>query len=84
METTIQLLTERQAAKLLAVSCAVLRKWRRAGEPPQFVKCGRCVRYDLRSLESFVNENSSSKKIAADRESAAKREVRVGYAIAQL
>ena len=84
MENSLQLLNERQAARMLAVSCAALRRWRRERRGPEFVRCGRCVRYDIRTLERFVNENRSTrvKKIAADPESAARREVRDGHATA--
>jgi predicted site-specific integrase-resolvase len=73
---TLQLLNERQAARLLACSVAALRRWRREGRGPEFTRLERCVRYDTRAIERFVAENSSTKKEAADRKSAAKREVR--------
>ena len=84
METSLQLMTERSTARIMAVSVAALRRWRREGRGPAFVRCERCVRYDLRALERFLAERCSTQKIAADRESAAEREVRVGYATTQL
>ena len=83
METSLQLVTERSAARLLAVSIASLRRWRRENRGPAFVRCERCIRYDLRALERFLSELSSTRKIAADGESAANREVRVDYATTQ-
>jgi len=80
METNLQLVTERFAARILAVSVAALRKWRRENRGPAFIRCERCIRYDIRAVEQFLAERSSSKKIAADRESAADREVRIGHA----
>jgi len=75
-----QMLNEKQAASVLSVSVAALRRWRREGRGPGFVRLERCIRYDLRTLESFLQERSSTQKIAADRESAAEREVRLAHA----
>jgi predicted site-specific integrase-resolvase len=52
--------TEGEAARLLAVSKAALRRWRREGRGPRFTRLERCVRYDLRAIERFLAENSSS------------------------
>lgn len=84
MESNLQLVTERSAARMLAVSVAALRRWRRENRGPAFVRCERCVRYDLRTLEHFLAERSSTQKIAADRESAARREVRRAHATTQV
>jgi predicted site-specific integrase-resolvase len=78
-----QLINERQAAQLLAVSVAALRRWRREDRGPAFTRCERCVRYDLQAIERFLTENSSVNKKAADLRSAAQREVRDGHATAQ-
>ncbi len=45
---------ERQAGRLLCVSPALLRKWRRLGGGPQFLRLGRCVRYPVDALRHFV------------------------------
>ncbi len=76
-----QLLNEKEAAKILAVSIAALRRWRREKRGPQFVRCERCVRYALDELSRFVALNSSGNEKAADSRSAATQEVRVGHAI---
>jgi hypothetical protein len=55
--------TERQAAHLLSVSRAALRRWSREKRGPQFTRLESCIRYDLRSIESFVTQNSSGNKI---------------------
>jgi predicted site-specific integrase-resolvase len=84
MEQTIpHMLNEKEAARILAVSTAALRRWRREGRGPEFAKCERCIRYDLRSIERFLAQNSSRNKKAADSRSAAQREVRVGGATTQ-
>jgi helix-turn-helix protein len=54
-----QMLNEKQAAHILAVSIAALRRWRREGRGPRFTHVERCVRYDLRAIERFLAENSS-------------------------
>jgi hypothetical protein len=42
---------------MLDVSTAALRRWRRENRGPRFVKLGRCVRYLLRDLEVYLEEN---------------------------
>ena len=70
------LVTEGEAARLLSVSRAALRRWRREGRGPKFTRLERCIRYSVRSLERWIAENSSDTKKAADCESATGREVR--------
>ena len=57
----LQLYTFKQAAELLNVSEAFLRKWRRQGKI-RVVKLGRCVRIresDLVSLQKWDGDDSS-------------------------
>ena len=75
-----QLLNEHQAGRVLGVSVAALRRWRREHRGPEFVHCERCARYDTRAIERFLAENSSRNKKAADSRSAAEREARVADA----
>jgi Helix-turn-helix domain len=49
-----ELLTEREAAKVLHLSTKSLQGWRYRGGGPRFVKLGRSVRYAMSDLESFV------------------------------
>ena len=51
------LLDEKQAAGLLKVSVKTLQGWRVRGGGPPFVKLGRCVRYALSDLETFVQDS---------------------------
>jgi predicted site-specific integrase-resolvase len=74
-----RLLDERQTARIMSVSVAALRRWRHEGRSPQFIRLERCIRYDVRTIERFLSENSSQKK-AADSRSAAQREVRHAHA----
>jgi hypothetical protein len=64
MEPTIvtlpQMLDEIEVARVLAVSVAALRRWRREGRGPRFARLERCIRYDLRAVERFLAENSSN------------------------
>jgi hypothetical protein len=76
----LQLITEIQAAKMLAVSVAALRRWRREDRGPAFTRCERCVRYDIRAIEKFLSENSSLNKKASDSRSTASRGVRMSDA----
>jgi hypothetical protein len=75
-----QLLSEKQAARMLSVSIAALRRWRRERRGPQFVRLERCIRYSVGALERFLTENSVENKKAADSRSAAQLEVRDGHA----
>jgi predicted DNA-binding transcriptional regulator AlpA len=49
-----QLLDEKQVAQLLSCSVQLLRKWRATSEGPKHIKMGRCVRYALDDVRSFV------------------------------
>jgi predicted site-specific integrase-resolvase len=66
-----QMVGEKQAARILAVSIAALRRWRREGRGPDFVRLERCIRYSMKSIETFVSENSSSYKQIVHPDSAA-------------
>lgn len=48
---------EREAGQLLGVSVAALRRWRREGRGPAFVRLERCIGYRIDDLETFVNAN---------------------------
>lgn len=71
-----RMITEKQAAWMLSVSVAALRRWRREHRGPQFTRLERCIRYDLRVIELYLLDNSSQKK-AADSHSAANWEGRI-------
>ena len=49
-----RLLREREAAGLLDLSPATLRRWRSEGSGPRFVRLGRTVRYAVADLSAFV------------------------------
>ena len=49
---------EAEAARILAVSVAALRRWRREGRGPTFVRIERCVRYRVADLEHFLRRSS--------------------------
>lgn len=53
------LMDEKRAARALSISMALLRKWRREGGGPAWVKLGRCVRYDLQEIKRYIEQNSS-------------------------
>ena len=54
-----QLLSERDAARILAVSARTLENWRRTGSGPAFVKLagGRNVRYPVDGLHEWIADN---------------------------
>lgn len=57
-----KLLTEKEAAKILNVSAAWLRQTRCKSKPKSslagvpFLKIGRMVRYEMESLDKFIQE----------------------------
>jgi hypothetical protein len=73
-----QLLTEKQASHILAVSVAALRRWRREKRGPEFARVETCIRYDLRAIERFLAEHSSGDKNANDSGSVALAKMRYG------
>jgi excisionase family DNA binding protein len=48
------LVREKEAAHLLSVSHATLRRWRYLGQGPRFYRIGRCVRYRRQDVEQFL------------------------------
>ena len=59
------LVTEREAAKILCVAVATLRRWRWDGKGPQFRKIGGAVRYALSDLQAFVE--AAARRSTSDR-----------------
>lgn len=50
----VERLTEREAAKFLGVSVALLQKWRRNNRGPAWMKFGWAIRYDCSDLEAYM------------------------------
>lgn len=65
METELQMLDEKQAARIMCVSVAALRRWRREGRGPEFTHLERCVRYSVHSILLFAEANSSGNRKAS-------------------
>ncbi|MEE8263122.1 MAG: helix-turn-helix domain-containing protein [Gammaproteobacteria bacterium] len=64
-------LKEDDAAAILNIEVATLRRWRWAGKGPRFIKVGHAVRYDQADLEAFIRvgrRRSTSESAAGDRE----------------
>ncbi len=62
-ENSPKLLKEAEAAAILNVEVATLRRWRWAGKGPRFLKLGAAVRYDPADLSAFIEagrRNSTS------------------------
>ncbi len=57
MEHAPLVVPESTAARMLAVSVAALRRWRREQRGPHFVRLGRCIRYPIRDLQLFLDEH---------------------------
>jgi hypothetical protein len=57
-DATGSLLTEKVAARLLAVSNRTLQTWRCKGIGPAFVRAGRAVRYRQTDLDAWIVANT--------------------------
>ncbi len=51
------LLTESETARRLGISVSGLRKWRRGGQGPRFIRLGRLIRYSVPDLEEWLVAN---------------------------
>ena len=66
------LLTTAGAAQYLGLSAKTLNNWRCLGghRGPSFVRAGRAVRYDRRTLDAWITGNTYASTSAADHASA--------------
>lgn len=62
----MELLTEKQAGKILGWSVATLqnRRWKR--QPPRYVKLGRNVRYRPEDLQAFLADHVVEPRACAE------------------
>ncbi len=56
----MQILTETEVAEILRCTKAALRRWRREGRGPRFIRVGRLIRYRLSDVEEFLEKNAST------------------------
>ena len=52
------LLTEQKVAERLNCTASALRRWRREGRGPRFIKVERLVRYRQEEVENFLAANT--------------------------
>ena len=60
-----QLLSQEDAARLLAVQPDTLAQWRARGQGPAFCKLGRAIRYRRRDLSAYVDARLCSNSVQA-------------------
>ena len=53
-EERMREITETELARRTEVSTAVLRKWRREGKGPRFLKLGRLIRYFVQNVDAWL------------------------------
>jgi excisionase family DNA binding protein len=59
------IITEEEAAALLRVKRFTMRKWRREGGGPRFIRCGgRLIRYIKTDIDDWLSKNSFSSHAA--------------------
>ena len=65
---SVALLPTPKAAEYLGVSCKALTNWRwlGAGRGPAFVRLGRSVRYDVRTLDTWIAARTFDSTSLAD------------------
>lgn len=51
-------INEGELARQANISTAVLRKWRREGKGPRFIKLGRLVRYLITDVEVWLDAHA--------------------------
>lgn len=49
---------ERSTARLLGVTVHALRRWRREGRGPRWIRIEKCIRYPLAELERIAHVES--------------------------
>ena len=64
MNPEMRVVREWEAAKLMAVSTAALRRWRREGRGPKYIRMERCVGYLTTDLESYLRNQRSGQSEA--------------------
>ena len=52
------LLTVSEAARLLRLSKRTLERYRVSGLGPKYLKCGRCVRYRVSDIETWLADRT--------------------------
>jgi hypothetical protein len=57
MEDNLPLFDEREAARVISCSVALMRKWRLFGDGPAYCKIGRLVRYRQADLHAFLDSH---------------------------
>lgn len=57
MDDNLLLFNERDAARVISCSVALLRKWRLFGEGPAYCKIGRLVRYRQADLNALLDSH---------------------------
>jgi len=57
-EESARAVSESELARRADVSIAVLRKWRREGRGPRFLKLGRLIRYLVRDVDAWLEAHA--------------------------
>lgn len=62
----MELLDEKQVAKLLRVSLASVRRWRQHKAGPTYIKAGACVRYRREDVDAWLRTREVRPEAGSD------------------
>lgn len=65
MPASVQLVTEKHAAEMMATPAGTLRYWRHQGKGPNYVRLGGRVKYDVLEVIEFINRHRHSLSVRA-------------------
>lgn len=62
MDSEMRVLREWEAARQMGISTASLRRWRREGRGPKYIRMERCVGYLASDLEAYLKSQQKSQR----------------------
>jgi len=60
MTPEMKVIREREAAEVMGVSVAALRRWRRERRGPKYIRMERCIGYLLADLQTYLERCSAN------------------------
>ena len=60
---TNQLLSDKDLARMLQVAIVTIRRWRMFGTGPDYIRCGRGIRYQIESVNKWLMDRNSRRSV---------------------